>query len=55
MNSEVEALYRQLQTMYEHMQQTGLSEDVENAIFEYEDCVSEEDYAVWFKKYSYFS
>ncbi|MBQ1833142.1 MAG: hypothetical protein II114_05130 [Treponema sp.] len=54
MDADVEELYKRLQVMYEHMQQTGLTEDVENAIFDYEDCVTDEDYAEWLKKYSYF-
>jgi hypothetical protein len=54
-NEEAESLYERLKSMYEIMQQTGGTEDVESAIFEYEDCVSEEDYANWLKKYSFFA
>ncbi len=54
MRSEIENLYKQLQTMYEMMQQGFDTQDVESAIFEYEDCVSDEDYEAWYKKYSYF-
>ena len=55
MNSEAAALYERLQTMYEVMQQIGGTEDVENAIFDYEDCVTDEDYANWVKKYEYYA
>ena len=54
LNEEVKALYERLQSMYEYMQQTIDTKDVETAIFEYEDCVSNEDYSAWYKKYSYF-
>ena len=42
MNGEKDKIYEQLQAMYELMQQLGDTQEVENAIFEYEDCVSEE-------------
>ena len=51
---EAQDLYNQLQAMYELMQREGYTEDVENAIFEYEDCVTEEQYAQWLEKYSYY-
>ena len=54
MNKEAEALYEQLQTMYEMMQQAFDTQEIESAIFEYEDCGSDEDYAAWLEKYSYF-
>lgn len=40
--------------MYELMQQTGYTEEVENAIFDYENCVSDEDFARWREKYAHF-
>ncbi len=52
---EAEELYERLQAFYEIMQQGGDTQDVENAIFEYEDCVTEEDYAAWCKKYSFYA
>lgn len=52
---EAEELYNRLQAMYELMAQGGDTEDIENAIFEYEDCVSEDDYTKWLEKYSYYS
>ncbi|HBB42054.1 MAG TPA: hypothetical protein DCZ74_00895 [Treponema sp.] len=51
---KAEQVYQRLQSMYEIMQQTGGTDDVENAIFEFEDCVSEDDYGAWLEKYSYF-
>lgn len=54
MNGEKDKTYEQLHAMYEMMQQLGDTEEVENAIFEYEDCVSEEDYARWREKYAHF-
>lgn len=51
---EADELYAQLQGMYEYMQEGGVTEDIENAIFAYEDCVSEEEYAAWLKKYDYY-
>ena len=54
MIAEAEEVYAHLQEMYELMSQTGFTEDVEAAIFEYEDCVSDEDYAAWLEKYSYY-
>ena len=52
---KAEQVYERLHTMYELMSQTGGTADVERAIFEFEDCVSEEDYAAWLKKYDFFS
>jgi hypothetical protein len=37
------------------MQQTGGTEDVEKAIFDFEDCISEEDYENWLKQYDFFA
>ncbi len=54
MKEEAEKVYERLQSMYELMQQTGGTEDIENAIFDFENCVTEEDYGEWLKKYSYF-
>ncbi|MBQ5400381.1 MAG: hypothetical protein IIU15_04075 [Treponema sp.] len=54
MDSEAEEVYKRLQVMYEIMQQSGDCQDLENAIFEYEDCVTPEDYAAWKEKYSFF-
>ena len=51
---KAEQVYQRLQSMYEIMQQTGGTDDVENAIFEFEDCVNEVDYGAWLEKYSYF-
>ncbi len=51
---EAEAVYQRLQEMYEIMSQTGGTEDIEQAIFEYEDCATDDDYASWLKKYSYY-
>ena len=55
MDKETEELYKRLQEMYELMSHTGFSEDVEQAIFSYEDCVTEEDYKAWYEKYSYYN
>ena len=52
---KAEQVYERLQTMYELMQQTGGTEDVEHAIFDFEDCASEDDYAAWLKKYEFFA
>jgi len=52
---KAEQVYERLQTMYELMQQTGGTEDVERAIFDFEDCSCEEDYASWLKKYEFFA
>lgn len=54
MNNEATALYERLQAMYEFMQNAIDTQEVENAIFEYEDCVTEEDYKNWVQKYSFF-
>ena len=54
-DKETEELYKRLQEMYELMSHTGFSEDVEQAIFSYEDCVTEEDYKAWYEKYSYYN
>lgn len=54
MNEEATAVYQRLQEMYEIMSQMGGTEDIENAIFEYEDCVSDDDYKNWLNKYSYY-
>ena len=54
MNQETEELYQRLQEMYELMNHTGFSEDVEQAIFAYEDCVTDDDYKAWYEKYSYY-
>ena len=54
MNSEAAALYGRLQEMYELMSQIGGTEDIEEAIFAYEDCVSDEDYQAWLGKYAYY-
>ena len=54
MIEEAEAVYQRLQEMYELMSQMGGTEDVEQAIFEYEDCCTDEDYAAWLEKYSYY-
>ena len=54
MDSEAEEVYKRLQVMYEIMQQSGDCQDLENAIFEYEDCVTPEDYAAWKEKYAFF-
>lgn len=54
MNNEATALYERLQAMYEFMQNAIDTQEVENAIFEYEDCVTEEDYKNWVRKYSFF-
>ncbi len=51
---EADDLYAQLQKMYEFMQESGATEDIEKAIFEYEDCVSEDEYSSWLKKYEYY-
>ena len=55
MKEEAEKVYERLQSMYELMSQTGGTEDIENAIFEFENCVSEEDFKEWLDKYSYFA
>ncbi len=52
---KAEQVYERLHTMYELMSQTGGTEDVEKAIFDFEDCVSDEDYAEWLKKYEFFA
>lgn len=52
--NDTDETYARLQEMYELMQQLGLSEEIENAIFDYEDCVSDEDYARWREKYGHF-
>ena len=54
MSAESDELYARLQTMYEMMHEYGETQDLENAIFEYEDCVTEEDFNKWKEKYSYF-
>ncbi len=54
MIEEAEAVYQRLQEMYELMSQMGGTEDVEQAIFDYEDCNTDEDYAAWLEKYSYY-
>ena len=52
---EAEEVYERLQSMYELMQQTGGTDDIENAIFDFENCVTEADYEEWLKKYSFFA
>lgn len=51
---EAEEVYERLQSMYELMRQDCDTAELENAIFEYEDCVSEEDFAAWLEKYSFY-
>ncbi len=55
MKEEAEKVYERLQSMYELMSQTGGTDDIENAIFDFENCVTEADYEEWLKKYSYFA
>lgn len=54
MNSKADELYVKLQEMYEFMKETGDTQDIEAAIFDYEDCTTDEDYENWLQQYSYF-
>ncbi len=53
-NQEAEDLYQRLQSMFEFMNQAIDTQEIENAIFEYEDCATDDDYKAWVEKYSYF-
>ena len=48
-------VYQRLQSMYEFMQESGGTEDIENAIFDFENCVTDADYEQWLNTYSYFA
>jgi hypothetical protein len=54
MNDKAEAVYQRLQQMYEIMSQSDSTEDIEKAIFAFEDCETDADYDSWLEKYNYY-